>query len=55
MTLAIEAPGPTHWAEELKSLAPGSGGVHHQQIGADAAVWPEAGHSSGSHRLNGSP
>jgi hypothetical protein len=55
MTLEIAALGLTHLVEGVKDLVPGSGGVHHQQIGADAAIWPEAGRSSGSRRLNGSP
>ena len=38
MTLEIAALGLTHLLEGAKDLAPGSGGVHHQQIGADAAI-----------------
>ena len=38
MTLEIAALGLTHSVEGAKDLVPGSGGVHHQQIGADAAI-----------------
>ena len=38
MVLEIAALGLTHLVEGVKDLVPGSGGVHHQQIGADAAI-----------------